>query len=188
MRVLRAAAAIGLAVALSATPTAIVSACSCAGGPLEGAVAEATVAIVGSPMGIRATGRDDMGTERVVTTWAIEYSRDPIDAGRVEIESWTDSGANCGISFADGERWLVLAYAMDGRTLETNGCMQNRRLDGSDPEAEAVVAEMVTEPPGDEGSSTDAGLDIPTPILALGAVLILVGAVSLLAFRRTPAG
>ena len=63
--------------------------------------------------------------------------------------------------------------------------MQNRRLDGSDPEAEALITEALTETP--TGAPVDeAGIDIPVPLLVM-TVVILVGAISALAFRRSPA-
>ena len=173
------------AVLLTAVPIASASACSCAMTELDQAVAEATVAFVGYPVSVEAAPRNEIG-ETVLTTWAVERSRDPIGSTTIAIRSWVDSGANCGISFAADERWLVLAYDSDG-VLETNGCNQNRRLDGSDPEGEAAIASMLTVVPESRPEEQDA-VAIPAPVVALGAAALLVVAVSLLAFRRRPLG
>lgn len=178
LRLVRALAALSLALGLSAVPLATVTACSCAMSELPDAILAADVAIVGTVEGSVDLGRNDMG-ERVQTTWRVERSRDAIGTP-LRLESWGDSGANCGISFAAGERWLVLAYRGDS-ALETNSCMQNRRLDGSDPEGEAVIAELVTETPSTDQETTSA---VPAPIIAMALAVLLVGAASVIAFRR----
>ena len=182
IRILQAAA---VAMLLTAVPIASASACSCAMTELDQAVNEATVAFVGYPVSVEPAPRTEIG-ETVLTTWAVERSRDPIGADTIAVRSWVDSGANCGISFAADERWLVLAYESDG-VLETNGCNQNRRLDGSDPEGEAAIASMLTVVPEAQPAAQDA-VAIPTAVVALGAAALLVVAVSLLAFRRRPPG
>jgi hypothetical protein len=178
---LRALLAMVTALLLTAVPIATVSACSCAMSDFDQAVGEADVAFVGRPISVEAAARNDIG-ETVLTTWEVERSRDPIPAGTVAIRSWADSGANCGISFATDERWMVLAYASEG-ALETNGCMQNRRLDGSDPDGEATIASMlpvVATPTAVE----DEEFAIPLPVVGVAAATLLLVAVSLLAFRR----
>ena len=91
------------------------------------------------------------------------------------------------MSFGVDERWLVLAYADDAGVLETNSCMQNRRLDGSDPEAEALIARgCSTETPSIAPAEAGPRRPDPDPRVIGGAV-VLLGAVSALAFRRSPA-
>jgi hypothetical protein len=178
---MRALLAMVTALLLTAVPIATVSACSCAMSDFNQAVGEADVAFVGRPISVEAAPRNDIG-ETVLTTWEVERSRDPIPAGTVAIRSWSDSGANCGISFATDERWMVLAYASEG-ALETNGCMQNRRLDGSDPDGEATIASLlpvVATPTAVE----DEEFAIPLPVVGVAAATLLLVAVSLLAFRR----
>ena len=178
----RALAALVFAVAVTAVPLTTVSACSCEMTELPEAIETADLAIVATSVAAQPMGKGQVG-DRLVTTWAVERSRDPLDAAvQVQIESFADSGANCGISFGTDERWLVLAYAGEGGVLETNGCMQNRRLDGSDPEAEALITEMLLEEPS--GGSGELGVEVPTPILVIGASILAIGAVSALAFRR----
>ena len=77
---------------------------------------------------------------------------------------------------------MVLAYASEG-ALETNGCMQNRRLDGSDPDGEAAIASMLPVLTTPE-TTDDEGLAVPLPIVGVTAATLLVATVSLLAFRR----
>ena len=180
VHVARALAALSLALSLSAVPIAVVQACSCASSPLPEAILTADLAIVGTSTGSMPIGRDEMG-ERVLTTWIVESSRDPIEGARVDIQSWSDSGANCGISFAEGERWLVLAYSEFG-ALTTNSCLQNRRLNEGDAEAEAAIAELVTDVPS--GEQVAAPVEVPVPVIGILAAVVLIGAASVLAFRR----
>ena len=146
----------------------------------EAAVAEAEFAFVGTMVGAASGLPDEMG-EGVLMTWEVERARDPGAPPTVGINGWSDSGANCGISFDRDQRWLVLAYEGDDG-LETNSCMPNRRLDGADPEAEAVVAELITEMP-DEAATTETSLEVPAPVLIAGAGVLAIMLISLLAFR-----
>src|SRR5918995_4138129 len=130
-----------LAIGLAAVPVASAVACSCAMTEFDVAIADAEVAIVGVAVSSEPAAGDELG-ETMLTTWQLSRSRDPLDTDAIAIRSWKDSGANCGISFASGERWLVLAYRGE-QGLETNGCMMNRRLDGSDPEAEELISEAL---------------------------------------------
>ena len=173
-----------LAIGVSIIPLATVSACSCAMQDLPEAIATADVAIVGTATSSQATGDADFG-EGVLTTWTVTSSRDPIETGSVAIHSVKDSGANCGSTFGMEERWLVLAYRGE-RGLETNGCMMNRRLDGGDAEAEALIAEAMT-PVTVQSETEEPALSIPVPIIGLGVAALVIALVSLLAFRRSSA-
>jgi hypothetical protein len=174
-----------LAIGVSILPLATVSACSCVMQDLGEALASADVAIVGTVASVEPAGDADFG-EAVRTTWTVASSRDAISTSSLAIHSIVDSGANCGISFGRSERWLVLAYRGDQGVLETNGCMLNRRLDGGDPEAEALVAEAMT-PVTAESEVEDPALSIPLPIIGLGAAAVLIALISLIAFRRSSA-
>ena len=178
---LRGLLALATALLLTAVPIATVSACSCAMIELDQAVAEADFAFIGRSVSQEVAPANELG-ETVMTTWAVDRSRDPISAETVTIRSTPDNGANCGVSFATDERWLVFAYTGEG-ALETNGCMLNRRLDGSDPEGEAAIASMLPAVmPSDVVA--DDGPMVPMPIVGVAAATLLVAAVSLLAFRR----
>jgi len=110
--------------------------------------------------------------------------RPRFDATQVDVVAWEDDGANCGVSFAADERWLVLAYLEEGR-LQTNSCMRNQRLDGSDPDGETVIASLVAVPV-DSSSAADAGVSVPMPVLLAAGVVAVVGAIGAIAFRRRP--
>lgn len=182
-RFVRALAALALVLGVSAVPIATVTACDCMFTELPDAVRDADVAIVGTLVGrSEAAPAIDRGLPPEQTwSFAVERSRDPIDATRVDVVAWDDDGANCGVSFATDERWLVLAFLEDGRLL-TNSCMRNQRLDGSDPDGEAVIASLVAVPV-ESPSSSDAGIQVPAPLLIASGMAVLVGIVAAVAFR-----
>ena len=170
-----------LAIGVSIIPLATVSACSCAMTELNDAVSSAELAIIGTAVSTEPAGGGEVG-EMQLTTWEVSQSRDDIDTDVLEILSAKDNGANCGITFGTDEKWLVLAYPGE-RGLETNGCMQNRRLDGSDPAMEAAIASMMPAVAiEDDGAATD--VQIPVAVIVVAAVGLLIAAVSVLAFRR----
>ncbi|HEX2767091.1 MAG TPA: hypothetical protein VHR55_10720 [Candidatus Limnocylindria bacterium] len=175
--------AASLALLATFVPIRQVAACDCAVSPLPQAIAEAEVAIIGRLAGMGASEAEPgmRAVEPVRYTWAVERSRDPINGDVVEIVAWPDDGANCGMTFGDG-RWLVLAHEAEGR-LETDGCMQNLLLDGAPPATLATVEELVATPVG-PGSTSGEPMSVPVPILVGLGALLLVGLVSLLAFRR----
>jgi hypothetical protein len=177
---------LGLSLGLVAIPTARVAACSCAFTELPQAIRDADVVFVGTLVGtdhaIPPLGEPAM--EEISWIWKVERSRDPMSAVQASLVAWPDNGANCGVAFGIEERWLVLGHLEDGR-LMTNGCMSNRRMDGSDPDTEAIVDEMVTTAvsPADE-STGRSPLSVPLPLLVALAGAALVVAASVWAFRR----
>ncbi len=178
---------IALATALGASvvPAAVVVACSCATLDFDQAVRDADVAIVGTLVETVAQPGGDDPLSPVTMTWAVERSRDPISSDRVKISAWYENGANCGVTFATGERWLVLAYSgEDG--LETNGCMANQRLGGDDHEAAPVIEAMLPAEPTTDGDATNEA-HVPSPVILGGIAVLILAAVSVLAFAR-PAG
>lgn len=182
--VLRLIQAALLAIGVSIIPLATVSACSCAMADLGTAIADAEVAIVGTVASVETAGNGNLG-KGLLTTWSVASSRDPVPAATLAIYSIENDGANCGISFGKEERWMVLAYRGE-RGLETNGCMMNRRLDGSDPESEALIAEAMT-PVTVGPEAQESSLPIPLPLVGLAVAGLVIGLVSLLAFRRSSA-
>lgn len=180
----RVAAALALVAGLLVVPTARVAACDCAMTDLPEAVAAADVTIIGTLIAVSpqaAQVKDEPPVEQM-WTWAIERSRDPIEAGELTVLAWGDDGANCGVSFDTDERWLVVAD-LEGGALRTNGCMSNRPIDGGDPELDAIVKAML--PVSESGAPAQpAGLTIPVPAIAAGVGIAAIGLVSLWAFRR----
>lgn len=175
--------AIALVTGIVVAPTARVAACDCAITELSQAIRDADVAFVGrltrtdEPISAPANG----GPPQITWTWKVERSRDPISADRLSVTAWEDDGANCGVAFGVDERWLVIGHLEEG-SLQTNGCMRNQRLDGTDPDAEAVIDSLVTHAvrPADEAD----GGGFPTPVLVLLIGAAAVGIVSIAAFRR----
>lgn len=177
--------ALALSIGATAVPILTVSACSCAFTELPQAIAQADVAFVGTLVSVSEPPAGPM-EQPMTMTWAVERSRDALDEPTVSVAGVPENGANCGVTFATDERWLVLGYVQEGR-LETNGCMHNVRMDGSDAESEAVVDELVTTA-APEGPTADPGISVPTPLLVVGAALLALAAVGAIAFRRPAAG
>jgi hypothetical protein len=175
--------AIGLVAGLAVAPTARVAACDCAMTELSQAIRDAEVAFVGrlagtdEPVAAPAAG----GPPQITWTWNVERARDPISADTVQVTAWQDDGANCGVAFGVDERWLVIALVEEGR-LQTNGCMGNLRMNGIDPEAEAIIDSHVTYSVGPAAEAEGGGLPMPVVVLLAGAAAL--GVVSVLAFRR----
>jgi hypothetical protein len=152
---------------------------------LPQAIREADAAFIGVLAG--ATEPEPAGPEGVAEiawTWDVERSRDPISASRISVAAWQDDGANCGVTFAMGERWLILGEVVEGRML-TNGCMRNQRMDGTDPEGEELIESLVTHPvaPGAEPAG-GGGIAFPLPVVVVLAGAAALALVSLVAFRR----
>ena len=174
--------AIGLVAGLAVAPTARVAACDCAMTELSQAIRDADVAFVG-----RLAGTDEPlvapavgGPPQITWTWNVERSRDPISAETISVTAWHDDGANCGVAFGADERWLVIGQVEEGR-LQTNGCMRNQRLDGSDAESEAVIDSLVTYSVVPAGEPGDDGLPMPVVLLLAGVAVLVV--ISVVAFR-----
>ena len=172
------------AAALAATwlPVASVVACDCEMRSFEESVREADIAIVGTAEAFEVARPVDFDPVPVAIRWEVERSRDPLPADTVTIWAWPDMGANCGITFGSGERWLVLADAGE-QGLETNSCLPNQRFDGSDPKAEESIEAIITSVPAD--SEPTAGPSVPGPILIGTAALLAITGVSVVAFRRS---
>jgi hypothetical protein len=184
-KLLRPLLAVAAALAFTAVPTVSVMACSCMETTVEQAVADADLAIVGTLLAVQEPPADALD-QPMAMEWAIERSRDPLDINRATISGWPDNGANCGVSFGVGERWLVLASMTEGG-LETHGCMPNRPLDAEDPESAAIVDAMT--PVGASATPDRAeGGELPLPIIGASAALLLLTVLSVLAFRRRAPG
>jgi hypothetical protein len=184
-RLLRPLLAVAAALAFTAVPTVTVMACSCMETSVEQAVAEADLAIVGTLVAVQEPPPDNLD-QPMSMEWAIERSRDPLDVDRATIIGWPDNGANCGVSFEVGTRWLVLATMTDGG-LETNGCVPNRPLDADDPESAAIVDAM-TPVGGSTPDPVQAAAGLPVPLIVGGVALALLAGLSMLAFRRRTPG
>ena len=184
-RLFRPFLAVAAALAFTAVPTVSVMACSCMETSVEQAVAEADLAIVGTLLAVQAPPAEALD-QPMAMEWAIERSRDALDVDRATIIGWPDNGANCGVSFEVGERWLVLASMTDGG-LETHGCLPNRPLEADDPESAAIVDAMTPVGSSATPEPAESG-ELPLPLIGGGAALALLAVLSALAFRRRAPG
>jgi len=174
--------AIGLVAGLAVAPAARVAACDCAMTELSQAIRDADVAFVGRLAGTNepVIAPAGGGPPPITWTWSVERSRDPISADTMTMTAWHDDGANCGVAFGVDERWLVMGHVEEGR-LQTNGCMSNQRLDGSDPERDAIIDSLVIYAVRPAADPANAGL--PTPVLVLLVGTAVLGLISVAAFR-----
>jgi hypothetical protein len=182
---LRPILAVAAALAFTAVPLVSVQACSCMDLPFEQAVQDADLAIVGTLTRVDAAGAPGDLQQPIAMQWSVERSRDALEVSQATIGAWRDDGANCGVAMEVGQRWLVLA-SLGENGLETNGCMQNRLLEGDAPDSAAVVEAMV--PVAATPEPVAAETTVPLPIIAVGAAALLVAGLSFLAFRRRTAG
>lgn len=174
--------AIGVVAGIAVAPTARVAACDCAMTELSQAIRDADVAFVG-----RLAGTDEpvvapagTGPPPITWTWNVERSRDPISADTMKVTAWHDDGANCGVAFGVDERWLVMGQVEEGR-LQTNGCMSNVRMNGTDPDVEEIIDSLVIYSVRPAADPADGGLPMPVLVLLAGAAAL--GVISVVAFR-----
>ena len=186
LKLLRPLLAVTAAIALTAVPTVSVMACSCMETSVEQAVAEADLAIVGTLVAVQEPPAGALD-QPMAMEWSIERSRDPLDVDRATIIGWPDNGANCGVSFGVGDRWLVLASMTDAG-LETHGCLPNRPIAADDPESAAIIEAMTPVGASATPEAAESGPEVPLPLLAGGVALALLAGLSLLAFRRRAPG
>ncbi len=185
IRLIRLALSLLSLVVIMAVP-ARVAACSCIEQSLADAVRGADVAFVGT-----VTGTDrpvpaafQPGAEEITWSWEVERSRDVLESNRIDLVAWPDDGANCGVSFGVGERWLVIAHGFEGR-LSSSSCAMNQRMDDVEPPVAAEIESMLTVVPPAEPAAAGAGSAAPSaPILFMGAAIAVVAAVSGWAFLR----
>ena len=183
-RAWRLVAVVGLLVGASLVPLRQVAACDCALTELPQAIGDADVAIVGTLVGASAAGAPPgMAAGPTTYAWKVERARDPMSATTLTVAAWPDDGANCGISFAADERWLVLAYDTKG-VLETNGCVRNVRLADAMAEDIEVIDALVATSVA-PGAAAPSAWTLPTPLLVAVGALGVLAVISLLAFRRS---
>lgn len=151
-----------------AAPVTRVLACSCIQLAPGDALANADVAFVGVVVEAKdpAAGNPIIGSaDPILYTFAIEETLKSIGAPQVNLSSARD-GASCGMTFALAQRWRIYAYADGSGGLGTGICSGNELL------AEGVPI------PAPEPAAPPVG------VLIAGGALLLVLAVSALAFTR----
>lgn len=160
-----------LTMSLSLLPLASAVACSCVQlGPGQ-ALANADAAFVGVVAAAQdpSAGNPIVGSaDPIVYSVVVEEALkgDLPEGQRVVLTSARD-GASCGISLAVGDRWRLYAN-VDGSALTTGLCS------GSELLARGVAVPAVDTP--------DGGPGLPAGVLLVAAGVVVVGAVSALAF------
>ena len=175
-----------LVLAMAVAVPARVAACSCMEQTLAEAVRGADVAFVGTLAGTDRPIPAAMqpGMEEIVWSWDVERSRDGTESPQIQLAAWPDDGANCGVSFGLGERWLVIAHQSEGR-LSSSSCSMNQLMDGSQPDVEAQIADMVTIVSPTAAGETAAQSSSPSlPVLLVMGAIAFLAAVSAWAFSQ----
>jgi len=190
MRVSRILTALAVASALLAVPIATVNACSCVGFTVQEAVAAADIAFVGT---LTATSAEPDPNSMEPITWRfdVERANREVSGAKIDISAPVDSGANCGVSFGIGERWLVLASRIEG-SLTSSSCAGNVPMSAADPQLAAFVEEAMapvsTPPPAAAPEAAPSASSLPLiPIgIGLAVVAVVVVASGVLYARRSP--
>lgn len=169
-----------LGIGLLVVPTQRAAACDCALIEIPEAVRQADVAFVGTLVE-QLPGGDNFGLPTLDEWhWSVERSRDVGSDATLVVNATVNDGANCGVAFATDERWLVIASVHDG-VLQTNGCQPNHRMDGSAPDTEALISELL---PHAAATAEAAAFSVPLPLVVVIGGVVIVGGIGLLAFRR----
>ena len=172
-RLTRLAAALTLGLTTLLLPVEQVVACDCAVSGIDDALARADAAFAGTVVSV-----EQVPAEKAMPATFFTFEVDGVAKGTVgathPVLSMGD-GASCGTTFGLGERWLVFA-TYDGPTLTTGLCSGNVLLgpDEAPPLAMTAPAQGLAEPDG---------FGIPAPLLLAGGAALVIGLVSLIAFR-----
>lgn len=187
----RLVAALSFAAAAAWVPTGTALACSCAFNGYPEMIGMADVAVIGTVVGsaepVAGDGMAFDGGPFELVRYTLDVSRSKSDVvSPMPLHAVAGDGANCGMTMSAGEEWLVLAMVEDG-VPTTHLCSGSALIQGLDDDSRALVDEALTVIP-ETADPAPAGLELPVPLLlALGAAAV-IGAVSVLAFRRHEAG
>jgi hypothetical protein len=169
-----------LAIGMLAVPIERAAACDCALIEMPDAIRDADVAFVGRLVN-RVPAGDNFGFAPLDEwRWSVERSRDAGGDATITVNGAAGDGANCGVTFATGERWLVIASIHEG-VLQTNGCQPNHRMDGSSPDTEAIIGKLL---PHEARAAETTPFSVPFPVVLAIAAVTIIGGVGVLAFRR----
>lgn len=185
-RLTRALVSLAFALAMALVPLAQAAACSCAMSTTEQAISVAELAFTGTVADQRDLGeQNDFGAS--MREYAFVVERANVATHPVTRVVAGTGGGSCGMTFANGEEWLILSYrGADG--LETNLCSGNLRLTDVAPDEQAAIDDLLSMVPAEAPTEPAEGRPgpgaPPAPLLVEGAALALIGAVGFLAFRR----
>ena len=192
-RLWRTLPALALGVLVTSIPIARVAACSCGMAETAEAIRSAQLAFVGTVTDQRDTGRQsEFGDRMHEYAFAVERSTLPTDEVAVIVAG--GNGASCGITFANGEEWLILSQRT-AEGLETNLCSGNVRMSDIGADERAAILEMLpSQPsttPGAEPAEAPAEREevgagaLAVPVLAGGLAVLLAGAAWFVMRRRS---
>ncbi len=190
---LRAAMGLLLALAALGAPTASVLACTCASlgtGPADvarSAAANGGIGFIGTVVAARPAPRDPNAIGDVVAyTFEVQRATAPVSA-TIEVRALNDpGGASCGFVFGVDEEWFVAA-SPDGSDLHTNLCSDNRRVQEIQAAEMERLVEVLPEQPAPGGNDqAGGGLNLASwlPIGAVVGIVVVIGGVMAVAFRR----
>jgi hypothetical protein len=168
-KAVRLPAAVALGVALLGIGVGRVAACRCADIDDAQAMAKADVAFKGVVKAELVHSRPS-GAPATFSFVVEEPLQGPIERGQVTLSAETNP-RGCGIDFLTGQRWVIFASASDATNLSTDACSGSQ-----------LIAEQAT---GNE-STPPRGVGIPMQVIGLAALLVVLAAVSLLAFGKRP--
>lgn len=177
-----------IALAAGAAPMSSVLACSCGFAGYADAIAAADVAFVGTVVAEAEPAGLDGGRPLPQATYAFDVSRSkgPMESP-YELSVSFGNGANCGLDMSVGEEYVVIASEWEGN-LTTNLCSGTALTDHIDPgELNRIEDALAVHEPGEvmPSPSESSTPDVPVPVMVGGTGLLLIGVVSLLAFRRS---
>ena len=197
-RLWRTLLALAFGVLVTSIPIARVAACSCGMGETAETIRRAQLAFVGTVTDQRDLGRhNEVGD--VMREYAFEVARSTLPTGEIARIVAGSSGASCGITFAAGEEWLIIAQRT-AEGMETNLCSGNVRMSDvgageraeilemlpSQPSATPGTAEAPSEPsaePSQTPEQVEAGT-LAVGVAAGGLAVLLAGAAWVVMRRR----
>lgn len=172
-----------VALAAAAAPSGVVLACSCAFPGYIEAIASADVAFIGTVVGEEEpAGFDERPMPEARYAFSIARSKAPMTSP-FELGVVFGNGANCGFDMSLGEEYVVIASVWEGRLMSNlcHGTTLTESLEEVDLlaiEGALPIREAAREP------HESSWLEVPAPLAAAVGVVLLIGLVSVLAFRR----
>ena len=190
--------ALAFGVLVTSIPIARVAACSCGMVETAEAIRSAQLAFVGTVTGQRDTGRQsEFGDRMHEYAFAVERSTLPTDEVAVIVAG--SGGSTCGMTFANGEEWLVLSRRT-AEGMETNLCSGNVLMSEIAEDERAAILEMLpsqpsaspgtAEAPSEPSAAPDEAAErseADTLIILAGTgglAILFAGAAALLVLRR----
>lgn len=176
--------ALVIALAAGAAPTGVALACSCGFPGYADAIAGADVAFIGTV--VAENEPDGFGGGRAMPqamyAFDVARSKAPMESP-YELSVTFGDGANCGFDMSVGEEYVVIASEWEG-TLTTNLCDGTALTEHIDPgELGRIEHALAVNEPG-YAAPEAFRLDVPVPLVVGAGALLVVGLLSLLAFRR----